>query len=62
MRKGLAWLLVGVSAAAALVFALWTENERPRPASYGQLTSGGMDDRMLSMLPPVFRPNIVPRS
>jgi len=31
-------------------------------AAYGHFTSGGMDDRMASTLPPVFRPNTVPRS
>ncbi len=28
----------------------------------GHFTTGGIDDRMLSMFPPVFRPNVVPRS
>src|SRR5262249_13617014 len=29
---------------------------------YGHFTSGGIDDRIESTLPPVFRPNVVPRS
>lgn len=29
---------------------------------YGHFTTGGMEDRMLSTLPPVLRPKIVPRS
>jgi hypothetical protein len=29
---------------------------------YRQPTTGGMELNMLSTLPPVFRPNIVPRS
>ncbi len=29
---------------------------------YGQTTSGGSDIRMASVLPPVFRPKVVPRS
>jgi len=29
---------------------------------YGHFTSGGMDERIESTLPPVFRPKIVPRS
>jgi len=28
----------------------------------GHFTSGGSDDRMASTLPPVFSPNVVPRS
>ena len=31
-------------------------------ASYGHFTTGGIDDRIASTLPPVFRPNTVPRS
>ncbi len=30
--------------------------------TYGQAASGGMDMRMASTLPPVCRPNLVPRS
>ena len=30
--------------------------------AYGQATRGGMDERMVSMLPPALRPNMVPRS
>ena len=33
-----------------------------RVRRYGHFTSGGMEDRMESMLPPVFSPNRVPRS
>ena len=29
---------------------------------YGHFTSGGIDDRIESTLPPVFRPKMVPRS
>jgi hypothetical protein len=29
---------------------------------YGHFTTGGIDDRIDSTLPPVFRPNTVPRS
>ena len=29
---------------------------------YGHFTTGGMEDRMLVTLPPVLRPNVVPRS
>ena len=29
---------------------------------YGHFTSGGIDDRIESTLPPVFSPKIVPRS
>ena len=29
---------------------------------YGQRTSGGIEDRMASTLPPVLRPKVVPRS
>ena len=29
---------------------------------HGHFTMGGMDDRIASTLPPVFRPNVVPRS
>jgi hypothetical protein len=31
-------------------------------AAHGQRASGGMEERMEAMLPPVFRPKIVPRS
>jgi hypothetical protein len=31
-------------------------------AFYGHFTTGGIDDRILSTLPPVFSPNVVPRS
>ena len=31
-------------------------------AGYGHFTSGGIDDRIESTLPPVFRPKMVPRS
>lgn len=31
-------------------------------SAQGHFTSGGMDDRMLSTLPPVLRPKVVPRS
>lgn len=31
-------------------------------AFHGQRTSGGIDDKIDSTLPPVFRPKIVPRS
>jgi len=31
-------------------------------ALYGHLTRGGMDERIESTLPPVFRPKAVPRS
>jgi hypothetical protein len=30
--------------------------------SYGHFTTGGIDDKIDSTLPPVFRPNTVPRS
>jgi hypothetical protein len=30
--------------------------------AYGHFTSGGIDDRMESTLPPVFSPKMVPRS
>jgi hypothetical protein len=30
--------------------------------AYGHFTSGGIDDNIESTLPPVFRPNVVPRS
>jgi hypothetical protein len=33
-----------------------------RQSCYGHLTTGGIDDRIESTLPPVFRPNTVPRS
>ncbi len=33
-----------------------------RDQGYGQRTVGGIEDRMDSMLPPVLRPKIVPRS
>ena len=29
---------------------------------YGHFTTGGIDERMLATLPPVLRPNVVPRS
>jgi hypothetical protein len=32
------------------------------PACQGHFTEGGMDDRIDSTLPPVFRPKMVPRS
>ena len=32
------------------------------PAPQGQRTLGGMEERIDSMLPPVLRPKIVPRS
>ena len=35
---------------------------KSRFSAYGQRTVGGMLDRMLSTLPPVFSPKIVPRS
>ncbi len=39
---------------------------RHQPASaatlHGHFTTGGSDDKMLSTLPPVLSPNIVPRS
>ena len=38
-----------------------TAKRREAPPQ-GHLTTGGMDERIDSMLPPVFRPNIVPRS
>ena len=30
--------------------------------SYGHFTSGGMEERIEATLPPVLRPNVVPRS
>ena len=30
--------------------------------AWGQRTIGGIEERMVSMLPPAFRPNMVPRS
>lgn len=30
--------------------------------SQGHFTTGGIEDRIDSVLPPVFRPNVVPRS
>jgi hypothetical protein len=31
-------------------------------STYGHFTTGGIDDRIESTLPPVLRPNTVPRS
>ena len=47
-----------------LARAILQENRYPLflIALYGHFTTGGIDDRMLSTLPPVFRPKIVPRS
>ena len=53
-------LIVMASAVAALLVGFAPGAARPAP--YGQATIGGMEDRIDSMLPPVFRPNIVPRS
>jgi len=44
-------------AAAALVAMVWS-----RTAPQSQTASGGSDIKMASMLPPVLRPNSVPRS
>jgi hypothetical protein len=33
-----------------------------KPPAHGQRTSGGIDDRIESTLPPVFSPKMVPRS
>jgi hypothetical protein len=33
-----------------------------KPPAHGQRTSGGIEDRIESTLPPVFNPKIVPRS
>ena len=41
---------------------LWVRRIRGRPATYVQATTGGIEDRMVSMFPPAFRPNMVPRS
>ena len=35
---------------------------KARGKDHGHFTTGGMDDRMLATLPPVLRPNVVPRS
>jgi hypothetical protein len=32
------------------------------PTNYGHFTTGGIDDKIDSTLPPVFSPNTVPRS
>ena len=55
----------GVPARFALSFFQDDRTLAPRaPASppHGHATAGGMDERIESTLPPVFRPNSVPRS
>lgn len=44
------------------ISALTRQNIRDAGASYGHLASGGRLDRIELTLPPVFRPNVVPRS
>jgi hypothetical protein len=71
----LAWLagataVVGALLAAALAMLKvnyfgadhWTIYIRRKSQPHGHFTLGGSEDRMLSMLPPVFKPNKVPRS
>jgi hypothetical protein len=39
-----------------------TQRCQSNAETHGQRTSGGIEERMASTLPPVFRPKIVPRS
>ena len=50
----------GRKAGALLATMAASDYSKPRP--YGHFTTGGMDERIDSTLPPVFKPNTVPRS
>ena len=54
-RSGAAWM-PATSAGMTLLWPIMRE------INYGHFTSGGMDERIESTLPPVFNPKIVPRS
>jgi hypothetical protein len=63
MKVGAFWVGMRFSPSAAGRLREPEHREIPLPAHrYGQAASGGSDIRIASTLPPVFRPNAVPRS
>ena len=61
---GLVMMFVGDLAAmrTGCVSSMSSASLRASEVNYGHFTSGGIDDRIESTLPPVFRPKMVPRS
>jgi hypothetical protein len=57
-----------IKADVSRLFDLWVSRHCSKNRGYrsfdpyGHFTSGGIDDRIESTLPPVFRPKMVPRS